>query len=166
MLIGNDLEKLETSNRNLKHFLCLYDKNPREFMKEYTKECSYDLKNKVVVCIEITGYENDKYPLQVIGIYYPNINHIAELSYHGHISFITIKNKDGKIIETLYKDDECYPQSFNEWYEYSSECHCFNEYNNFNKDTVLELINTVIKGYTQDLDIEYKEEDIIILEGL
>lgn len=166
MLIGQGLKKLKNVNKNMGHFVNLYDMTPEQFMNEYEKEYSYDLDGKVVVSVDITGYEGDKYPIEISGIYFTRSSQKAELSYHGHISFITIKNSNNEVIEILYKDDECVPQSFDDWYENASDFHCFNEYNGFNEDTVMNLINTVIKGCSQDLDIEFKKEDVIILEGL
>lgn len=162
MLIGNDFKRLETSHDDIGFFVEIYEMTPDQFMKENEKEKERDLTGKVVVSVE----QDQKKGVCINAIYFPKEEHKATLTYNGHISFIDIRNKNDVRIELLAKDDECYPCSFNEWYHLATRAHCLDELNFWSKEYCMKLINTMIQGYTQNLFIEYKEEDVIVLEGL
>ena len=162
MLIGNDFKRLETSHADIGFFVEIYEMTPDQFIKEYEKEKERDLTGKVVVSVE----QDQKKGVCINAIYFPKKNHKATLTYNGHISFIDIRNENDVRIELLAKDDECYPCSFNEWYHFATRAHCLDELDFWSKEYFMKLINTMIQGYAQDLSIEYKEEDIIVLEGL
>lgn len=158
-------------------FIDLYDKTPEVFMEEYKPEYECDLKGKYVLSVQNRCDEqlkddfSWKYLFKVLGIYTPRENQKAKLSYHGHISFITITNEKDEVITILEKDDECYPQSFNDWYEenmehtwkYSERCGEIPT-----KDNVIELIKLIIRSACQNpnLKLDIKIEDIIVIQGL
>lgn len=161
MLIGKDMKLLLNNTDNLGEFVGIYEKTPLQFIEECEAECSIDLDGKFVVSLEanILPSEND---VTILGAYFVKEGQKSVLEYHGHISFIKI-TKDDNLFELIYKDDECYPQSFNEWWNNSLETHCFE---NTTKEKCLELIRYFIIGTSQDLDLDIREDNLIILEGL
>lgn len=164
MLLGKDFKKL-TDYNEIGYFVDLYEKTPQQFLEYYENELDdyIDLKNKLVISLECNV---DDKPVKIIGAYSPYDHHTALLSYHGHIAFIDIKNSKNERIELLAKDDECMPQTFDEWYRESYENYCLEDYDYYNEQYCLDLINTVIQGTMQNLSLNFKKEDIIILQGL
>ena len=159
------------------HFIDLYDKTPEMFMAEYEADCEFDLKCKYVLSVENRCNEqpkNDfswKYLFNILGIYTPREDQKAKLTYHGHISFVTITDRNNEIITILSKDDECYPQSFDEWYEENMK-HTWEYSERYGeiptKENVIDLIKLIIRGKYQNptLKLDIKAEDIIVLQGL
>lgn len=159
------------------HFINFYDKTPEMYMEEYEPDYECDLAGKYVLSVENRCSEqskNDfswKYLFDVLGIYTPRVNQKAKLSHHGHISFVTITNEKDEVITILQKNDECYPQSFDEWYEenmkhtwkYTERCGEIPT-----KDEVIDLIKLIIRGTYQNpsLELDIKGEDIIVIQGL
>lgn len=159
-----------------KYFIDLYKKTPDEFMKEYDSEYSKnDLKNTYIISVESRVekpkvIEDGKYCVDILDIYTPRDNQRATLNYYGHIAFVDIKDEEDKRIALLYKNDECFPQSFSEWYEEFME-HENEEWSNGiipTKEQVLDIIKVMIRAYCQDpyLEVNVNENNVIVLQGL
>lgn len=159
-----------------KRFVDSYEKTPDEFMKQCGSEYSIDdLENMYVVSVESRVLkpeviEEGKYCVNILDIYTPRAGQKATLDYCGHIAFVEVKNTDNERIALLYKNDECYPQLFNEWYNDFIE----NEDEEWSngiiptKAQVLDIIKVMIRGYCQDpdLDVDINENNVIVLQGL
>lgn len=163
-------------NNRKKLFIDLYEMDPDKFMKEYDGDYSAnDLSNKYIISVENRTrkpkvIEDGKYCINILDVYTPREGQKATLSYCGHIAFVDIRNEKGERVVLLYKDDECYPQSFNEWYEYF-----FKDENKEwakgivpTKVQVLDIIKVMVKGYCQnpDLEVDINENNVIVLQGL
>lgn len=154
-------------------FIDRYDMTPEEFMRRYEAEFSADLEGKYVVAVEGSIEEPDIeqgiYTHKILSIYKTKDGHSATLSYHGHISFISIDVENNEKV-LLYKDDECYPQTIRQWYD--EECKWRNEIEDVNNaqsiEQFIELINLMIRAYCQNLTIQPDTNDgnIIIVQGL
>jgi hypothetical protein len=170
----NGLRQLD--NSETKYFINMYDINPDDFMsKNYDKYCytTDDLTNMYVVSVEAKTnkpktIEEGKYCVSILDIYTPNTSHKATLDYCGHIAFVDIKDSSNDRITLLYKDDECFPQPFNDWYDYYIK-EKSDDYGIVpSKLELLEVIKLMIKAHCQnpDLEIDINESNIIILQGL
>lgn len=166
----------ELNNNREKHFIDLYEKTPDKFMEEYGSDYSVeDLRNKYVISVESRVrkprvIEDGKYCVNILDIYTPREGQKATLNYCGHIAFVDVTNEKDERIVLLYKDDECYPQLFNEWYDYFIE-HENEEWSNGmipTKEQILDIVKVMIKGYCQDpnLEIDINENNVIVLQGL
>lgn len=171
---GYGLKALDDSNE--KFFKGLYEMDPDKFMEKYGSDYSVsDLHNTYVISVECRHkkpevVEDGKYCINILDVYTPREGQKATLSYCGHIAFVDIRNEKGERVVLLYKDDECYPQSFNEWYEYF-----FKDENKEwakgivpTKVQVLDIIKVMVKGYCQnpDLEVDINENNVIVLQGL
>lgn len=178
MHIINDYAGLKVlSNEQEKHFIDLYKMCPEKFMEEHGSDYSIDdLNNIYIISVESRVYEqktieDGKYCVDILDIYTPKEGQKASLDYCGHIAFVEVSNETDERIVLLYKDDECYPQSFNEWYEYFIECEGDGSYSNGaipTKEQILEVIKVMIRGYCQnpELNVDVNENNIIVLQGL
>lgn len=154
-------------------FIDTYDMTPEEFIKRDEAEFSTNLKGKYVVAVEENIEEPDIelgiYTHKILSIYKVKDGQSATLSYHGHISFINIDVGDNEKV-LLYKDDECYPQTIQQWYE--EECKWRNEIEYVNNaqsiEQFIELINLVIRADSQNLVIQpdTNDKNIVIVQGL
>ena len=179
-IVMSNVGLIKLDEREIGRFVNMYDKTPKDFMDKYGDDWSPDnLEGKYVVAVEQNCFtpnkediESGHYCFKVLSVYTPRHDQTAELMYCGHIAFVTIKNKEGKELCKLYKDDECYPQSLEDWYEQEIEWRIDQEdYDDGivpTKQEVIELIKTIIKGHCQNpnLELNIKDEDIIILQGL
>ena len=176
-IVMSNFGLVKLDERELGRFVSTYNKTPKDFMDKYSDDwIPNDLEGKYVVAVEQNSFtpneEEGYYCFRVLSIYTPRHDQIAELMYCGHIAFVTIKDKKGKEICKLYKDDECYPQSLEDWYNDEIAWMIREDYRDEGvpptKQEVVELIETIIKGHCQNpkLELNIKEEDIIILQGL
>lgn len=160
------------------HFYSLYGKSPEEFIEKYSEDWipddfPDDLKGKYVVSleerIEEIDFESEGfYCFRILGIYTPREDQVSTLSYYRHIAFVDIRNTNGDQVALLYKDDECFPQNFSDWYgNFDSNADCY-EGKFPTKEEFISLIELMIKSYSQNphLQLEISEDDIIILQGL
>lgn len=159
-----------------KHFIDIYNKTPDEFMEQCGSEYSIDdLRNTYVISAESRiqkpkVIEDGKYCVNILDVYTPRNGQKATLIYCGHITFVEVRDEGDERIALLYKDDECFPQQFSEWYEEFIE----NENEEWSngiiptKAQVLEIVKTMIRGFCQnpDLDVNINEENVIVLQGL
>lgn len=167
---------------NEKEFISLYEMTPKEFMEEWKNDwIPDDLNGKYVISVE-RSYStslnkedplNRLYCFQIQGIYTPRYDQTATLNYYGHIAFVEVEDKNtNNTIVLLYKDDECCPEEFAEWYEKNFEWQKAQNYNNDGvvptKQEVIDVIELMIKANVQNpkLELNIKEEDLIILQGL
>lgn len=164
MLIDRGLDRL-LPDKEYGFFTKLYKMTPEEFMSKYDPDYTIDLSDKIVVVM--SGYQDGdtKYPLEVLGMYFPEDHHKATLTYNGHISFIDIrtKSKDERV-EILYKDDECPPLDFDEFVD----CAIWDDedFPDFNGDVMFKIIECYLRGALQDPFIEVEKDKLIILQGL
>lgn len=170
MLIGNDFLRLRHKNEDLGYFVQQYEQTPEQFMSECKPDFKCDLKDKIVISVEFFwDSSDDKYALNIKGIYKSLESQRATLSYHGHISFITIERFDlydkPVIADILSKDDECFPQSFEDWYETSEDCHGMSS-EGWTKDKIIKYLESALIFTTQDPDFKLNTDNLIILEGL
>ncbi len=166
-VLNDDREKL---------FIDLYDMPPDKFMEEYGSDYSIeDLRNKYVISVESKArrpkvIEDGKYCINILDVYTPREGQKATLKYCGHIAFVDVSDEKGKRVVLLYKDDECYPESFNEWYGYFFKNKDEGLYNGEvpTKEQILDTVKVMIKGYCQDPDlyVDINENNVIILQGL
>lgn len=177
MHIVNDYCGLRVLNEaEEKHFIDIYNETPDEFMEQCGSEYSIDdLKNIYVISVESRiqkpkVIEDGKYCVNILDVYTPRDGQKATLDYCGHITFIEVKDAADERITLLYKDDECFPQQFGEWYEEFIE----NEDEEWSngiiptKAQILEIVKTMIRGFCQnpDLDVDINENNVIVLQGL
>lgn len=177
MHIVSDICGLKVLNaEEEKLFIDLYKKTPDEFMKECGSEYSIDdLRNIYVISVESRVWEpkvieDGKYCVNILDVYTPRAGQKATLDYCGHIAFVDVTNEKDERIALLYKNDECYPQLFDEWYDNFIE----NEDEEWSngiiptKAQVLDIIKVMIRGYCQDpnLDVDINENNVIVLQGL
>lgn len=146
-----------------------YHKTAKEFIEQYSDKIVIDLSDKIVVALEShIDSEEENTPANLLGILIPEgVRHgyTAKLVYSGHIAFIILTYEDGKE-KYLYKDDECCPQT---WEEFKEEC-CTIFYDwvdekGKNTDDLLTQIEATIKGL-HDIDFKLNPESLILLEGL
>lgn len=171
------LEDVKLNRTHRTHFINIYDTTPENFMKEQPLECEYDLTNKYVISVEDRLCKPDKnnfsskYCFNIVSIYSPKQGHKARLTYNNSISFITITNNKNEIVSILAQSGECYPVIFNDWYEAKISDYWDPEIVKGEipeKYEIIELIKLLIRSAYQnpDIQIDIKEEDIIILESL
>lgn len=167
MLFGNGFDRLVQNKEQLGHFVNIYNKLPDQFKKEYEgdfEDIALTNKNYVIIVSCYEENEKCKMPLQIYGIYKKEKHHKSKLMYRGHIAFIDVCKQDGEIIEVLCKDDECYPQSFDDFCEdaiWEDE-----DYPNFNKQVFYDMVLTTLRYIEEDPYLEVEASDIIILQGL
>lgn len=177
MHIVSDSGGLQALNaREEKLFIDLYKMSPDEFMEKYDTEYSIDdLHNTIIISVESRVsppkvIEDVKYCVNILDVYTPKEGQRAALNYCGHIAFVEVSSKSGERIALLYKNDECFPQSFNEWYDEF----IINEDEEGSKGViptkvqVLEIVKAMIRGYCQDpdLNVGISENNVIVLQGL
>lgn len=167
MLVGKGLGKLVGDIGNLGHFVNIYNCTPEDFKKKYEGDgFEFELKDSeyVVTVSCYDEYNAENTPLVITGIYQKKTNQKAIMSYKGHITFIDIFNEEGKLIETLCKDDECPAENFNEFCDYTLWCD--EDFPKFNKKYFFDLIQNFIRNVKNDPYLEIKEEDLYIVQGL
>lgn len=166
----------ELGKRETQCFTDLYQMTPDKFKEEYYDEREYttdDLTGMYVISVSTKIFEpkvidDGKYSLNILDVYTPRSDQKATLDYCGHIAFVEIKNTDNKRVALLYKDDECFPQKFDDWYENQfEEMECCGGITP-TKQEIIDVIRLMIKAYCQnpDLDIDISSESIIVLQGL
>lgn len=151
------------------HFETLYGKTYEEFIESYSDNVIIDLTGKVVVCIESTWRypEQARFPADILAILIPEgkkYKYKATLIYSCHIAFIKLEYENGTI-KYFYKDDECYPQTYDEFCENDADVFCQCEENGFKKEDVLKQIEMTIK-VNYDFGYELDKDSLIILNGL
>lgn len=180
LILNKSIALTELKDKELGFFVSQYGVTPNDFIARYANDWTpNDLKNKYVIAVEQNCFAPNNqditegvYCFKIASIYTPRHDQTAELMYCGHIAFVTVKDSKGKEVCKLYKDDECYPQSLDKWYENEIDWMIRENYEEEGlpptKKEVIELIESVIKGYSQNpkLELNIKAEDIIILQGL
>lgn len=169
-----ELTELETQN-----FESQYRMTVESFMEKYGDSwIPDDLTEKYVIAVDTDGsrYEDDdkwKWCLNIQSIYTPREDQCAELMYCGHIAFITVYDLEDNIVTRFYKDDECYPYGFDEWFGEQIAWRITEEDtdqgDNPCKSQIIDLMKLLIKAHYQNqyLEVEnIKEEDIIVCQGL
>lgn len=163
-LQGGDLED------DVEHFQKSYDCTYEEFIKEYGKDkIIIDLKDKIVVSLcTFHNYfdKSKKLPIELLTVLIPEedkYKYTAELIYVGHIAFIKISYESGKV-KYLFKDDECYPQNFDDALESGDLLFCAEE-QGFTKEDILGQIEKFIQ-VNHDYNFKLDKDKLVILEGL
>lgn len=169
------LKDVKQNKRERISFINIYDISPEAFIEKYESEYECDLEGKYVISVEDSFCEKkdfpSKYHIKILGLYTPRTDHKAKLSYHGHISFITVKEKENdNTVAILAKDDECFPQSFNDWYDEGLQAWSY-MYESSEIPTKIDIVNLIkmlIRADSQnpDLKIDIEFDDIIVLQGL
>lgn len=166
----------ELDKKEIEHFDSIYGMTPEDFKNEYFDSREYatdDLSEMFVISVETKVFEPEtiddgKYSVNILDIYTPRKTQKATLDYCGHIAFIDIKDINNERITMLYKDDECCPQPFSEWYESTyDELECSDGITP-TKEEILDVLKLMVRAYCQDCDLELdiNEDNVIVLQGL
>lgn len=147
------------------HFHDLYDCSYEEFIEEYGDDkIEIDLKDKIVVAL--SHEDGNNMPVCIHSIFIPEgdrYKYTSKLVYVGHIAFLIVEFKNGKK-RMFYKDDECYPQNFEDCITCGDILFCAEE-NGFNREDILSQIEKTIQ-INHNFKFKLKEEQLVMLEGL
>lgn len=153
-------------SQDLEHFKKLYNMNYEEFIDKYRDDkIEIELSDKIVVSMEA---DNKKLPMTILNIFISEeerCKYKSSLIYVGHIAFIRLQYNDGSVV-FLYKDDECYPQTFKEVCEddESDLIYCCED-NGFKKEDIICQFEKVIQS-TFDYNYKVDMDKVIVLIGL
>ncbi|HEY5562730.1 MAG TPA: hypothetical protein VIK72_13420 [Clostridiaceae bacterium] len=148
------------------HFKQLYNMTYEEFIDTYSDDSEViDLTGKIVVSLRADSENN--LPMDLLTVFIPEEqrhNYKANLIYSGHIAFLKLEYKGGKVIY-LYKDDECDPVDMNEFFDYENDVvFCCEEKGFETKDIELQ-IEKFIQG-VYDYNFILDRYNVIVLVGL
>jgi len=148
------------------HFEELYEVTYEEFIEKYGDDKEIiDLTDKVIVSLRADSDRN--LPMDLLTVFIPEEekhNYKATLIYAGHIAFIKLEYKDGKIVY-LYKDDECSPMTFEYFLSIEDDATYCCEQNGFKvSDTELQIEKFIQSVY--DFNFILDIDNVIVLEGL
>lgn len=161
---------------DLEHFLKMYDDEEvaggyENFMKYYGDDnIEMDLTGKVLISVDgIGNYFNDdaNIPIDILTLFVDEgqrFKYKPKLIYSGHIAFLIIERENGDK-DYFYKDDECYPQTFEEFLECDGDVIYEAKERGFTVEDVKQQIEMVIKSRV-DFNYKFDPQNIIILHGL
>lgn len=145
-------------SRDTKHFEDMYNMTYDEFIANH-KDIEIALHDKIVIVIE--PHNDTECPVNIISAFIPEEikhNYKATLIYAGHISFIKLEYKNGRILY-LYKDDECYPQLLSERFKENTL-----SFEGYEEIDVMSQIERFIQS-TFRYNYTINKDNVIILEG-
>jgi len=153
-------------SQDLDHFIKLYDMDYLEFIDKYgSDKIEIELSDKIVVS---AFADNEKLPMNILTIFIPEEDrhkYKSSLIYVGHIAFIKLQYDNGNTL-FIYKDDECYPQTFKEIYdEDETDLSYCCEDNGFKKEDIIYQFEKLIQS-TFDYNYKIDMDKVIMLIGL
>lgn len=149
--------------RDRGNFLISHEEKPENFIPE-GEEYITDVSDKVIISLECAHIDEDSKLPDIIGALVPVEGEKLYMHHDCGDAFMWFKlHRKDELIATFLKDDEPSQYTIDEYMKDALELHD----NKFDKDNFIKLVNHFVKGHSQNLNIrEYKEEDIIIVEGL
>lgn len=140
------------------------------FIRYYSDNEVIDMTGKILISVRGIGnyFGHDAFtPIKIMTLFYDDgdkYGYKPELIYSGHISFLKI-NRDNGDIQYFYKDDECRPQTWEEFLnEHSSALYEAQE-RGYSIEDVQKQIEMFIRANI-DFYYTFNAEDVYVVEGL
>jgi hypothetical protein len=148
------------------HFEKQYEMNYEQFIEKYNGDnIIIDISDKIIISLRADSDYN--LPMDLLTILIPEedkYKYKATLIYSGHIAFIKLEYKDGKIVY-FYKDDECHPGTWDEWMSWDGDVKFCCEEKGFTVRDMEIQVEKIIQS-TFDYNYKFDKDKIIVLEGL